>query len=223
MLDLNTAAHQRCPPYRLLDQDDRVSRFPPEQVARAVGVNRLGTSAQMRRESPWSLASALEPSSHKSRCKSKQSTLLGRLRLNPLIALHTREVAGSKPAAPILRSPWRSAVPGRNLRHVGSGGSEAALWRHRRAARARAASDRSAEPRRWAPGRDCGRVSVSRAHPDRTPTHAERQALNAVVRVTARVSGRHSVMAATTVTTRSPRSARCRGTRWAGEGLAHWR
>ena len=40
-------------------------------------------------------------------CPSEQSTLLGRHVADVLVALHTREVAGSKPAAPILRKPCR--------------------------------------------------------------------------------------------------------------------
>src|SRR4051812_50220866 len=65
------------------------------------------------------------------------------------------------------------AAPGQT-KWAGTGSREAAPWRHRPVARARAANDRTAVARRWTPGSNDERVNVSQAHRDRTPPLAPR-------------------------------------------------
>jgi hypothetical protein len=78
----------------------------PEHISSGGRDSSFGHQCLNRAESAqiadWIAAADASVSAARKHCKSKQSSLLGQLLVTPFIVLHTREVAGSKPAAPIL-------------------------------------------------------------------------------------------------------------------------
>src|SRR5687768_610723 len=84
------------------------------------GAWRLGTSAQCGTDPLESARTRAKQGDRRSSWKSEQPPLLRRLPVVARIALHTREVAGSKPAAPIRWSSrrWKSFAAPRALSDV---------------------------------------------------------------------------------------------------------